>query len=57
MGIYQGIYDLINTYVFGSGIVAGSFQELATILISLLACIFLISLPFILVFKIIKIFL
>ena len=57
MGIYQAIYDLINTYVFGSGIVAGSFQELATILISLCACLFIVALPFILVWRIIKLFL
>ena len=56
MGIYQSLYDLINTYIFGSGIVAGSVHELATVLLSLTGCIFLLSLPFVLVFKIIRLF-
>lgn len=56
MGIYQALYDLINSYVFGGGIVAGSVQELATVLISLAGCLFLVALPFILVWKIIKLF-
>lgn len=55
MNIYQSIYDLINQYVFSNAIEPSSVQDLATTLISLGACIFMISLPFILVWRIIKI--
>lgn len=48
MGIYQNIYELIQIYVYG-GVELSSEMELVTVLISTLSCIFLISLPFIIV--------
>lgn len=53
MSIYQSLYNLIETYIFGS-ITPESVQDLATTLISLMGCVFLIALPFMIVFKIIK---
>ena len=47
MNIYQNLYDLINTYVFGNSIVVGSYEELVTILFSTLGCLALVSLPFV----------
>ena len=48
MGIYQNIYELIQTYIYG-GVELSSEMELVTVLISTLSCIFLIALPFIIV--------
>lgn len=55
MNIYQSLYDLLNTYVFGNSIVANSVQDLATTLISLCGTIFLVAIPFLVVWKIIKV--
>lgn len=54
MNIYQSIYDTINTYVFGNSIIAGSYQELVTIFFSTTACLFVMALPFVVVYKVIK---
>lgn len=54
MSIYTDIYNLINTYIFGGLIEAGTHQELVAILLSTVACIFVFSLPFLLVWKILK---
>lgn len=53
--IYQTCYDLINTYVFGGTVVANTYQDLICIAFSAAACIFLMSLPFLLVWIIIKV--
>lgn len=55
MNIFQSLYDTLNTYVFGNSIVANSVQDLATTLISLIGTIFLVSIPFLVVWKIIKV--
>lgn len=44
--IYQGIYDIINTYIFGGTIVAGSYQDLVAIVFSVCGCVYLATLPF-----------
>ena len=54
MNIYQSFYDLINQYVFGNSIVVGSHQDLVTVLMSTIAVIFVVALPFMLVWKVIK---
>lgn len=54
MSIYQSIYDLINTYVYGGLIEVGSYQELVAILFSTGACLFMMSLPFLVVWRVIK---
>lgn len=53
MSIYQNFYDLLNTYIFGNSIVVGSYEELVCILFSTICCLLLVSLPFIVIFKII----
>lgn len=55
MNLYQNLYDLINTYIYNNTIIEGSWEELTTILLSTIGCIFLIALPFLLVWKIIKV--
>lgn len=54
MSIYQSLYDLINQYVFNNTLVENSVQDLATTLISLGGCIFLIAIPFIVVIKVLQ---
>lgn len=54
-GVYNGIRELIETYVFGGGILTTN-QDLITELLSMFGCVLLVSLPFILVFRIIKMF-
>lgn len=55
MSIYQSIYDLINTYIFGGLIEPNTYQELVTILLSTSSCIFIFAIPFIIVYKVITI--
>ena len=54
MNIYQGLYDLLVQYVFNGNVVVGSHQELVIIIISTIGWVFLTLLPFILVWKFIK---
>ena len=54
MNIYQALYDLLNEFVYGSSIVAGSHQDLVATLIATCGVVFLVSLPFLLVYKIIR---
>lgn len=52
--IYQALYDLLNQYVFGNSVVVGTYPDLLCTLISGTACVFLVALPFLVVWKIIK---
>lgn len=54
MNIYQTCYDLINNHVFGGSVVAETYQDLVCILVSTIAVLFLVSLPFLVVWRIIK---
>lgn len=54
MSIYENIYNLINTYIYGGGIVDGSFEELVCILLSTCSVLFAFAIPFIVVFGLIK---
>ena len=54
MNIYQALYDLVNQYVYGNSIVVGSHQDLVAVFIATCGCIFLVALPFLLVYKILK---
>lgn len=56
MSIYQSIYNIINQYIFNNAIITNSIQDLAVTLVSLTACLFLIAVPFILVWRLIKLF-
>lgn len=52
MNIYQSLYDLIATYVFG-GVEMSANMDLVAICISTIGCVFLVALPFLLVYKVI----
>ena len=49
--IYQTFADLLTTYVFGGSIASGSWAELVVTLLSTIACLFVIAVPFIVVYK------
>lgn len=53
MAIYQSIYNLIERYCFGS-VAVGTAQELVTMLVSVTATLFVVALPFMLVWKVVK---
>lgn len=52
-GIYQTCFDLVEQYIFGA-VTAGTYQELVCIAVSVCACLFVMALPFILVWRIIR---
>lgn len=52
-GIYNTCVDLISHYVF-NGVVIGSYEELITKLIATCASLFVVALPFIVVFMVLK---
>lgn len=54
MNIYQAIYDLINGYVFGGTVAVETYPDLVCIALSTMACIFVMALPFVLVWRCIK---
>lgn len=54
MNLYQTCFDLINQYIYGNTVVAGTYQELVCIIASTAAVLFLFSLPFLLVKKVIN---
>lgn len=54
--VYQGIYNLIQTYIFGGSVASGSFQEMFCVLFAGAACAFVMILPFILVYHFISLF-
>lgn len=56
MNIYQSLYDVINTYIYGGGLVAGSYEELVCVLMSTIGVIALVSIPFVIVKKVIDLF-
>lgn len=56
MAIYDTFYDLLNTYIFGGGIAVGTYADLVCILLSTIACLFCVALPFIVIWKAIKLF-
>lgn len=56
MSIYLTCYDLINEFIFGGEVLLGTYTDLVCILLSSIACIFCFSLPFIIVWRAIKLF-
>ena len=56
MSIYESIYEIISKYIYDYNVPVGSYQELVCILVSTAACLFVFSIPFIIVFRIIKLF-
>lgn len=55
MSIYQNIYDLIVTYVYG-GATLSAHMELVTVTLATIGCVFVFALPFVLVWKVCKMF-
>lgn len=54
MNIYQTLYDLIDVYVYGSTIDAGTIPDLVATLIATAGVVFLVALPFIVVLRVIR---
>lgn len=55
MSIYQNIYDLIVTYIYG-GVTLSAQMELVTVTLATIGCVFVFALPFVLVWKVCKMF-
>lgn len=53
MSIYQSLFDLIQTYIYG-GVALTADMNLVCTLISSIGCIFLVALPFVIVYKVIS---
>lgn len=53
--IYNGLYDLVATYIFGS-VETGTHQELVCVLVATFGAICLIALPFVMVYWIASLF-
>lgn len=54
--MYQGLYDLIMTHVYGGVSAITPDMELVATLVATFGCLFLVSLPFLLLWKVVKIF-
>lgn len=54
MSIYNALYSLLNTYVFGGSIEVGSIPDLVATLISTCGVVFIVAIPFIIVAKVIS---
>lgn len=52
MGIYQTFYELIQSVVYGTTALTG-WQEMTLTVISTIACLFVLAVPFIVVYKVI----
>lgn len=57
MAIYDTLYDLLSTYIFGGGIATGTYADLICMLVATIGCLFVISIPFIIIWRTIRIFL
>lgn len=53
MNVYQSCYDLIQTYIYG-GVELTQHMELTTTILATCAAVFVFSIPFLVVFWIIK---
>ena len=54
MSIYQNLYDLIVNYIYGN-VPLTSDMELVTVTLATIGCVFVVSIPFIVVWQFIKI--
>lgn len=55
MNIYQDIYNIVQQYIFG-GVDLTASMDLVAITLSSIGCIFVFSLPFVIVWRIIRMF-
>lgn len=54
--MYYNLYDILWEGIYGAGSVLSGDQELTLTLLSTIGCVFLVALPFLIVWKIIKMF-
>lgn len=54
MTIYDSIYELLNQFVFGGNIIPSSIQDSACSIVSTALCLFVVSIPFVLVWRVLK---
>lgn len=54
--IYPQIYLLLQTYIYGADAVLTGDQTLTLTLMATAVCVFLVSLPFVLVWQVLKLF-
>lgn len=54
--MYLGLYDLIMTYVYGGVTSVTPDMELVATLVATFGCLFFVALPFLLLWKVVKIF-
>lgn len=54
--IYPQIYALLQTYIYGADVVLTGDQTLTLTFMATAACLFLVSLPFLLVWQFLKFF-
>ena len=54
INLYQTCYDLVATYIYGGTVEAGSHMDLVCTMVSTCANLFLVALPFLLVWKVIR---
>lgn len=55
--IYHAFYTLLQDYIFGGTVVVGSYEDLVCIIVSTIAALLLVAFPFIIVWRIIRVFL
>lgn len=53
MNIYQDIFDIVKQYIFG-GVELTANMDLVAITLSTIGCVFVFALPFVIVWRIIK---
>ena len=54
INLFQTCYDLVATYIYGGTVEAGSHMDLVCTMVSTCANLFLVALPFLLVWKVIR---
>lgn len=54
MNIYQDIFDIVKQYIFGN-VELTAHMDLVAITLSTIGCIFVFALPFVIVWRLIKI--
>ena len=53
--VYDTIYNLVETYIFGGSIERGSHQDLTATILSSIVCVLVFALPFLIIWKVIKV--
>lgn len=53
--VYDTIYNLIETFIFGGSIEVGSYQDLTATILSSIICVLVFALPFLIIWKVIKV--